>query len=248
MSSADLIPGHGGFDPGAVNPISGARECDANLAIALKVQAGLKAHGVGINMSRTTDVACGGATTTYWDVTNQINFANRSGSDIAIAIHYNGSVNPSATGVEVLFSQYPVYDPKEIQLANLVLAEIVAHTGLANRGIKQIDDGSVGVIKKVNKPTILIECAFVSSPGDSVWATDEAHLDIMAAAIVHAVCTYFGIKYIGNGGGAIMNVDQALQVFINKGIITDVTYWKWACTVVKYLDIVFIRVAQALSA
>lgn len=246
MPSVDLIPGHGGFDPGAVNSINGVRECDGNLAIALLLADILTQHGVTVHLSRNVDQACGGATTTAADVTNQINFANRSGADIAVAIHFNGAAASNATGSEVLFSQYPVYDPREVKLANLVLAEVVGATGLANRGIKQIDSG-VSIIKKVNKPTILVECAFVTTVGESDWAAQPARQTVLAHAIAKGILKYFGIAYTGDGGGAVVDIEQALQIFVAKGIITDANYWRWACSICKYLDVVFIRVAQLIA-
>ena len=205
VPEADIIPGHGGFDPGAVNNANGVRESDGNLGVGLKLKKLLEFNGIGGNMSRVTDVAVWGAKNQKDDVNWQIAFANQSSADIAAAIHFNSSTNKSARGVEVLYSQYPSYDKNEILLANLVLAELVSATGLVNRGVKQVDSG-IGVIKKVYKPTILIECAFVSNDSESIWCSDEAHQLILARAIAKGICKYFGVEYKEEGSSEEMKI------------------------------------------
>jgi N-acetylmuramoyl-L-alanine amidase len=51
-----LDPGHGGRDPGAVDPNSGTRESDLNLAQALTLKEYLVALGYTVGFTRTTDV------------------------------------------------------------------------------------------------------------------------------------------------------------------------------------------------
>lgn len=197
MNKVDIIPGHGLPDPGSVNSTNGVKESDGNLGVGLKLKNLLELNGITGNMSRTTENAIWGATNTKDDVNWQIQFANESDADIAIAIHFNSSTNKSAKGTEVLFSQYPSYDENELRLANLVLNELIFATGLSNRGVKQIDSG-IGVIKKVYKPTILVENAFVSNDDEVIWCSDESHQWILAKAITKGVCKYFGVEYKDN--------------------------------------------------
>jgi len=205
----DIIPGHGGFDPGAVNSANGARECDGNLGVGLKLKTLLELNGIGGNLSRAADVAVWGATNQTDDVNWQIAFANQSNAGIAVALHFNSSADKSAHGVEVLYSQYPTYSDSEVRLAYLVLGELVLATGLTNRGVKQIDSG-IGVIKKVYKPTILVEMAFVSNDNEVVWCSDEAHQWILAKAIARGICKYFGVDY-QEGGTVDMKVGMDLK-------------------------------------
>lgn len=195
MYEVDIIPGHGGFDPGAYNSRTKVRECDGTLSVALKLAYLLKGNNIIPNLSRTTDVACGGARTVGADVTNQINFANNSNAQIAIAIHFNSSTNNTATGTEVLYTSYPAKNDNEIWLANLLLEELVNTIKLPNRGLKEIPSG-VGVIKKVHKPCVLSECVFISNDKESIWCSDEQHNWLLAIAHARAICRYFGITFI----------------------------------------------------
>lgn len=190
-----IIPGHGGFDPGAANSNTKTRECDGNLSVGLKLKQLLEFNGFDAVISRTADIACGGAKTVSQDITNQINFANKSGADIAIAIHFNSSANKTATGTEVLYTNYPTRDENEIRLAKLLLEELVNTTKLRNRGLKETPSG-VGVIKKVKIPCVLSECAFVSNDKESIWCSDEQHNWQLARAHARAICRYFGKEYI----------------------------------------------------
>jgi len=229
MYEVDIIPGHGGNDPGAVNSTNGTKECDGNLGVGLKLTNLLKYNNINSNMSRITDDAIWGATNTKDDVNWQIQFANESDADIAVAIHFNSSVNKSANGVEVLFSQYPSYDENEMKLANLVLNELVFATGLSNRGVKQIDSG-IGVIKKVYKPTILIECAFVSNDNEVVWVSSESHQWILAKAIAKGVCKYFGVEYKEDN-----TEEEEDMVRYNK--LSDIpNEWKFRDIIEKLMD------------
>lgn len=194
MLKIAIIPGHGGFDSGAYNPNTKTRECDGNLSVALKLDYLLKYNGFQTALSRTTDIACGGAKTVSQDVTNQINFANNSGANIAIAIHFNSSTNKTATGTEVLYTNYPTRNENEIRLAKLLLEELVNVTKLSNRGLKETPSG-VGVIKKVKIPCVLSECAFISNDKESIWCSDEDHNWQLAIAHAKAVCRFYNNEF-----------------------------------------------------
>ncbi|MDD4780330.1 MAG: N-acetylmuramoyl-L-alanine amidase [Tissierellia bacterium] len=210
MSKVVLIPGHGGFDSGSCNQTNGVRECDGNLAVALKVKELLEYNNFEVAISRTTDIACGRATTINQDINNQIYFGNNSGADIAVAIHFNGSINETAHGVETLYSQYNRLTDKNIKLATLLLEELVSATGLTNRGLK--DSGkSVGVVRAINIPVSLTECAFVTNPNEVIWCSDSDHQLILAKAHAKAICRYYGIEYKENGGIDYMKVGMEVS-------------------------------------
>ena len=188
-----LLPGHGGFDSGSVNPRNKVRECDGTLGIALKLGELLKFNDIEVVYSRTSDIACGGAKTSSQDVSNQISFVNNSGANIAIAIHFNGSTNASAHGVEVLYSDLLYPNPNEAKLAKLLLDELVLTTGLTNRGLKTPD--YISIVKKSKIPCVLSECSFVTNDAESIWCSDENHQWELAKAHAKAICKYFGLTY-----------------------------------------------------
>jgi N-acetylmuramoyl-L-alanine amidase len=185
MAKIALIPGHGKPDPGAVNTKLNVKEADGNLAVSLSLAKKLRAAGYEVVESRTTDAMCGGAKEVSADVNNQIRFANASGADCAIAIHFN-SFSETSHGTEVLYTNYPTTDPKELVLAHYLLDALLKANGLTNRGLKETPSG-VGVIKRVNIPCVLSECAFVSNDAESVWCSDPTKREILAQAHFDAI-------------------------------------------------------------
>ena len=181
------------FDPGAVNSTYKVRECDGNLAVSLMLKKLLETNGIAVLMSRTTDVACGGAKDSINDISNQIAFANKSMADLAVSIHFNSSANKTATGTEVLYSTALYNDPKRKRIADLLLRELVLTTKLPNRGLKTPDN--VSVVKKIRIPVALTECAFVSNNTEYKWCSDATLQMELARAHAKAICKYFGITY-----------------------------------------------------
>lgn len=196
MPRVAIIPGHGGFDPGAVNNSNGTRECDGNLAVAMKLKELLEFNNFQVSVSRTTDEACGGAMTVSQDVSNQIKFAIDSGADVAVAIHFNSSSSKAAHGTEILYTANGFFDGEKVRLAACILNHIVAAAGLGSRGIKNTPVG-VSLIRKVTSmPIVLSECAFVSNDEESVWCSDPERRMILARAHARAICEYFGKDYV----------------------------------------------------
>lgn len=146
-------------------------------------------------LSRTKDEACGGAVNVTDDVNNQIKFGNSCGADACVAIHYNSSTNKSAHGVEALYSEYNGLAAKNIRLATLLSSNVAAFTGLTERNLVN-SEKAVGVVRAIQKPVALIECAFVSNDAESIFCYDWSHQFLIARGIVKACCEYFGKEYI----------------------------------------------------
>ena len=93
------------------------------------------------------------------------------GADASIELHFNGSADPSATGIETLSSGTAL----SLRLAQAVQDEMVCLLGLRDRGVKTIrgdDRGGASLISGA-APAILVEPFFGSSPKGQA-ATDEA--------------------------------------------------------------------------
>ena len=95
--------GHGGVDNGMTGPIGDGpriREKDITLAVALKLGKRLRAHGVDVVYTRTTD--------TLIALDDRGRIANRAGGDLFISVHVNAA-NPTwkdpgaARGFETYF-------------------------------------------------------------------------------------------------------------------------------------------------
>lgn len=108
--------GHGGVDPGMSGPIGGRHriyEKDVTLAVALKLGAALKARGVKVVYTRTTD--------TLINLYDRGPIANRAHGDLFISIHVNAA-NPrwrdaaGARGYETFFlSEAKTEDARRVE-------------------------------------------------------------------------------------------------------------------------------------
>jgi N-acetylmuramoyl-L-alanine amidase len=86
--------GHGGHDPGAINPVSGKLEKDVTLAIAKSIRSELVKSGrVRVALTRDTD--------RYLVLQNRFEAARKLDADLFISIHADSAGNAEASGATV---------------------------------------------------------------------------------------------------------------------------------------------------
>ena len=235
-----IDPGHGGRDPGAIGS-SGLRESDVTLSIGLKLREKLQLQGIQVVMTRERDTALGN--TINADLNNRVQFANRNGSDYFISIHCNSSTNRSAHGTETYCYKFGGQGER---LAKALQEKLIHAVGLANRGVKE---GNFAVIRDTNMPAVLIELAFISNPAEEKLLADEIWQDIFANAIAEGIFDFLGIEYNKprEVRKVINNVQDALNILVEKGVINSPDYWLKAIDVVKHLDTLLINMANKLK-
>jgi N-acetylmuramoyl-L-alanine amidase len=151
-----LIPGHGGDDPGAVNPrLSNAdtEEEDINLNVAIALRDRLRAMGHEVLMSRDRDF--------FVSPADQAAMIRKLEPDCSIAIHANASTNPNVAGIEVFYR-----DAFDIELAGAVHDVLVTYTGMHDRGVHQDKaflKRSLAVLGDLKTASILVELGFLSN-------------------------------------------------------------------------------------
>ena len=173
--------GHGGSDPGAV--ANGLRESDLNLAVSKACYDYLKARGINVKISRTSDKA-------VW-LTTRIKEANAFNADIALDIHHNAG---GGDGAEVY---HTISGGEGKKLAELILAEM-QKIGQNSRGtkIKKNNQGKdyFGFIRQTNMPACLVECAFVDNKKDVKIVDTKAEQKKMGEAIAKACLVKLGVE------------------------------------------------------
>lgn len=152
-----LDPGHGGADPGAVNQAAHINEKDLNLDVCLALGPLLESSGHVVLYTRTGDAGISPSA--------RLALIRKWQPDAFISVHCNAANNPQAHGIETIYR-----DDYDRNLAICVQSELVAATGMHNRGIKC--DGSpeyhrnLAVLKDLETPAILVEIGFLSNSGD----------------------------------------------------------------------------------
>ena len=181
-----LDPGHGGYDPGAVDVKSGTdtiytEEEDRNLAIALKTRDALVRCGVAVKMTRTGD--------TYPSLATRCSIANNWGAHRFVSMHCNAGAS-TARGVEVLY--YPVASSKK--LATNLYNYISQATTWVDRGIKPRSD--LYVLRTTKMPAALIEYGFITNPGEEKLLASPNYQQRLANLTAKGICKDLGVPYV----------------------------------------------------
>jgi N-acetylmuramoyl-L-alanine amidase len=172
-----IDPGHGGTqllkgDSGAIGR-AGTKEKDINLSVAKKLFELMKAESFDVKLTRSTDIAL--------ELQERVKIANEYEADYFISIHCNAVSSPDAHGTETYCYRFGGEGEK---LAKAVQEEIVAATGLFNRGVKE---GNFYVIRETKMPAILVELAFLSNPDEEKLLNEPAFQSKCAIAILRGV-------------------------------------------------------------
>ena len=179
-----LDPGHGGKDPGKVGADE-ELEKDINLAISLKVREKLEEDGMEVVMTREKDVMLsdGGADNKKLeDLNSRIDIINEQQPAIAVSIHQNSYSDPAVRGAQVF---YFTHSDKGKQAAEALQKELLEFDQENTRDIKAND--TYYLLKKTEVPTVIVECGFLSCPGEAELLTDEAYQEELAGAIAKGI-------------------------------------------------------------
>jgi len=173
-----LDPGHGGKDPGAV--ANGLREKDIVLSVGLYLRDYLKAAGVEVIMTRTSDV--------YLTLDERVAIAKNSGADSFVSLHMNAAASTSASGTETYSST--AGDSNRVnssaKLSQFIQERLVDELGTRDRGEKNAD---YVVIYKNPLPSVLAEMGFLTNAAEAKYV--NAHKKETARAIYLGIMDYY---------------------------------------------------------
>ena len=179
-----LDPGHGGKDPGKVGADE-ELEKDINLAISLKVREKLEEDGMEVVMTREEDVMLSDGDADnkkLEDLNSRIGIINEQQPAIAVSIHQNSYSDPAVRGAQVF---YFTHSDKGKQAAEALQKELLEFDQENTRDIKAND--TYYLLKKTAVPTVIVECGFLSCPGEAELLTDEAYQEELAGAIAKGI-------------------------------------------------------------
>ena len=188
--------GHGGHDSGAVGPYGA--EKNYTLDTALRLEKALKSFGYKTMLTRRTDE--------FLTLGQRVAIANKLPRCIFVSIHYN-SFSSGAIGLET-FALAPrgtatTYDElktsdmsdrrgngrdaENIALATAVHANSLYKLRSVDRGVKR---ARYSVISGIEKPGILVEGGFVSSPSEGARINRPEFRQTLAEAIAGGINNY----------------------------------------------------------
>ncbi len=162
--------GHGGHDPGA-RPINGKYEKDAALDTAKRLRNALWWRGFKVIMSRDSDE--------FIPLSGRTAISNKTRNTIFVSVHYNYAPYRSAQGIETYY-----YSDRSERLAGNIQKELLKSYKTKDRGVKQ---RGFYVLRKNNRPSVLVEGGFLSNPTDNAAAQSGRGRQRIADAIARGI-------------------------------------------------------------
>ena len=175
--------GHGGHDPGKVG-VNNALEKDINLQIAQRVKVHLEKNGLQVIMTREDDVM---EDTKLEDMKKRVALINEIKPEITVSIHQNSYSDAGVKGAQVFYYRNSEVSKRAAEIMQQELRKVDAEN---TRQIKFNSD--FYMLKKTEVPTIIVECGFLSNPGEAEKLISEEYQEQMAQAISSGIMTWLG--------------------------------------------------------
>ena len=193
--------GHGGPDSGA-SAADGTGEQQINLAVAQALKKEAEQYGVRVVMTRTSEEGLyengeqGGAWSKLGDMKERRRIIDEAKPDLTVSIHLNSFLaDTSVHGAQVF---YPKGAAEEQGEDNKLLAEEIQSAlkaelaDGANRIVLPKD--GIYLFRRADHPMILVECGFLSNPGDLENLKSRKYQQRIADAVMKAVAQHYGLE------------------------------------------------------
>lgn len=211
-----IDPGHGGYDPGAMN--DGMTEADVVLDVSMRLERLLlQQPGVEVVLTRRTNA--------FVPLEQRTALANRVGADLFLSIHANASEDDRARGIETYFLNFATNPAAEAiaarenataagtmrqlpdivkaialnnkidesrDFATLVQSAIMERLKHGNRAVKDlgVKQAPFMVLIGATMPSILAEISFLTNPQEAALLRDIAYRQQVAEALFNGILRY----------------------------------------------------------
>lgn len=181
-----IDPGHGGIDVGTVG-IDGSLEKNINLSISLDLYDFLMVSGINTVLTRDGDyeMYMAGEQRTKSDLYNRMDYINSVPNSILISIHQNHFENEAEWGTQIWYSPNDEISPT---LADKILQSVKKNIQPENKRENKVSDNSYYILYKAQKPSVMVECGFVSNENENKRLQDKEYQRDMAYSILVGIC------------------------------------------------------------
>ncbi len=191
--------GHGGEDGGAVAK-DGTVEKDLNLEISLKLNDILSIMGYKTYLIRTIDTAIHTSGDTIRqrkisDIKNRFAIMNKYDNCLYISIHQNKFSDTSVHGAQTFYS--PNNNESKV-LASFIQKSISSQLQKDNKRLIKKSGTDIYLLYNATKPTIMVECGFMSNDNELKKLKDNVYQNKMALSIAFGIINY-NISEVKNG-------------------------------------------------
>ncbi len=173
FSTVVIDPGHGGRDHGGI-PGQRVKEKQMALDVALRLRKQLKRLGYETVVTRASDR----------DMSKDARVAvaaARPGA-VFVSIHFNSAYRAGAKGFETYF-----HTAKSRGLAEHIHSHVVSTRPAVDRGVKR---AGFFVLRHNPLRAVLVECGFLTNPGEAALARKASYRDRLARHIATGIHAY----------------------------------------------------------
>ena len=185
-----LDPGHGGMDGGA-SGADGTLESSLNLSIALKTDAVLGLLGEQTLLTRSTDTDLSGpeartiSQKKVADIRRRVEIVNSQPGALLLSIHCNTYPEEKYHGAQVFYT-----GSEAKALAEALQSALQAHVDPGNTRQAKTISPDVYLMKHITAPGVLLECGFLSNPGELRQLEDPGYQNRLAVTIAVTALGY----------------------------------------------------------
>lgn len=185
--------GHGGDDPGSV--VEEVKESEINLKIALYLKEILLKSGFDIIMTRSDENGLTLPEKTQWNKIDDMAYRRKiidsAPYDIMISIHQNYYADESVRGSQVFYSSCL---SENEYLAEFIQTELKEISKVPNK--RQIARNDEYIVLKNNaKPSVLVECGFLSNSDERAILQTQSYQIETATAIYKGIYNYLSSDF-----------------------------------------------------
>ena len=187
-----LDAGHGGEDGGAAAS-DGTNEKDINLQITQRISPLFDWFGIRYLSVRKEDILIGNNTLPtirerkVSDLRRRMQLVNDLPDAVLLSIHQNYYVEEKYTGTQVFYA--PFAEGSE-ELADCIQRSVCGRIQPDNTRRIKPTEGTVFLLDKAEKPSVMVECGFLSNPEERERLKDTLYQTKLAYCIVCGYCEY----------------------------------------------------------
>ena len=181
-----LDPGHGGLDPGAM--YKNIKEKNINLQISKNLEKRLTKLGAIVYLTRYDDYDLSVNNTINRkrsDLSRRGNIINKSDCDLFLSIHLNAENTGIWKGAQTFYNTNNKENKKIAELLQQQFKEDL------NSKRKAKNKNDLYLLKRINRPGVLIEVGFLSNASERYLLKQEKYQDKVTLSIANALLKYF---------------------------------------------------------
>jgi N-acetylmuramoyl-L-alanine amidase len=175
-------PGHGGHDPGAGEVgYSNIDEKVINLDIAQKLGSKLAQKGARVIMTRNTDI--------FIELDDRASLADRANADLLVSIHADSFPNSSRYGTSLYIADNATWKSRKTARS---IQKSFSKSQITCLGIRS---ANYRVLVKHSKPSVLVECGYLTNYNDAKRLSNPWYRTKVASAIAEGIEDSFAPSY-----------------------------------------------------